>query len=114
MDVGDERILDGYEGVDTHAESADGIFVDVDVRQREQGDGSYNKWFVQADVVKWFDGEGEAEVKVLVYVDENCVKVAKPKFEYIARMNRGIRESVELGMPRQWVDEVIRGFIPEK
>ncbi|KAJ5876137.1 uncharacterized protein N7529_001721 [Penicillium soppii] len=114
MVIADERILDGYEGIDTHAGDADGRFVDVDVRPREQGDGSYNKWFVEAEVVKWLDDGEHGEVKVLVYVDENCVTVSKPKFEYIARMNRGIRESVELGMPQSWVDEVIRKFIPEE
>lgn len=115
MDLRDEKILDGYEGIDPHAVPADGQFVDVDVRPKEQGKGSYNKWFVEANVVTWLDDEREGEkVKVLVYVDENCVTLSEPKFEYIARMNRGIRESVQLGVPQQWVDEVIRKFIPEQ
>jgi hypothetical protein len=115
MDSGDERILDGYEGVDTHARNADGRFVDVGARPREQGSGSYNKWYVGAEVVKWLDGaDAGGEVGVLVYVDENCVTVAKPKFEYIARMNRGIRESVALGLPQSWIDEVVRKAIPQE
>ncbi|KAJ5189817.1 hypothetical protein N7491_008139 [Penicillium cf. griseofulvum] len=123
MDIGDEGILDGYEGVDTWAASAraaDGV--PVSVRPRVQGNGSYNKWFVEADVVKWLDGaeevragleNREGKVPVLVYVDENCVRLAEPKFEYIARMNRAIRESVDLGVPMKWVEEVMRKFIPE-
>jgi hypothetical protein len=114
MDAGDERIMDGFEGVDPHAESAEGDFVDVGVRPREQGRGSYNKWFVQAEVVKWLDGRDAGEIGVLVYVDEKCVTVARPKVEYIARMNRGIRESVELGVPRSWIEQVMRKFIPEE
>ncbi|KXG51897.1 uncharacterized protein PGRI_092900 [Penicillium griseofulvum] len=120
MDVGDEGILDGYEGVDrcaASAKAADGV--PISVRPRVQGHGSYNKWFVEADVVKWLDGAGEIrglgdkeKVPVLVYVDENCVRLAKPKFEYIARMNRAIRESVDLGVPMEWVEEVMRKFIP--
>ncbi|KAJ5496329.1 hypothetical protein N7463_008316 [Penicillium fimorum] len=59
MDIDDERILDGYEGVDTCAASATaGDGVPISVRPRVQGNGSYNKWFVEADVVKWLDGEG--------------------------------------------------------
>ncbi|KAI1835908.1 hypothetical protein DTO006G1_1533 [Penicillium roqueforti] len=124
MDVGDERILDGYEGVDTRAADAKaGDGVSVSIRPRVQGDGSYNKWFVGADVVKWLDGaegikaglgdgKGKGKVPVLVYVDENCVRLSEPKFEYIARMNRAIRESVDLGVPVGWVEEVMRKFIP--
>lgn len=122
MDLGDERILDGYEGVDTSAIDAgveDGV--PVSIRPKVQGEGSYNKWFVEADVVKWLDGaEGfkagldEGKVPVLVYVDENCVKLSGPKFEYIARMNRAIRESVGLGVPKEWVEEVMRKFIPKE
>jgi hypothetical protein len=57
MDIGDERILDGYEGVDTSAVDAGaGDGVPVSIRPKVQGDGSYNKWFVGANVVKWLDG----------------------------------------------------------
>ncbi|OQD83158.1 hypothetical protein PENANT_c018G01464 [Penicillium antarcticum] len=43
MDLGDEAILDTYEGVDIDAGKSTGEWVGVDVRPREQGDGSYNK-----------------------------------------------------------------------
>ena len=122
MDIGDEVILDGYEGVDEEAAKAGGEDgVPVSVRPRVQGDGSYNKWFVEADVVKWLDGaegvkaglESKGKVPVLVYVDENCVRMSEPKFEYISRMNRAIRQSVDLGVPMEWVKGVMRKFIPE-
>ncbi|KAJ5782156.1 hypothetical protein N7457_003930 [Penicillium paradoxum] len=122
MDLGDERILDGYEGVDAGAADAKPHSgVPVHVRPKVQGSGSYNKWFVEADVVNWLDGAEEVKASlgnedgkmpVLVYVDENCVQLAGPKHEYIARMNRAIRESVELGVPISWVDQVMRKFIP--
>ncbi|CAI7638814.1 unnamed protein product [Penicillium glandicola] len=115
MDIGDEKLLDGYEGIDKGAaDSEAGDEVPV------SGYGSYNKWFVEADVVKWLDGAeevrtilGDGKVPVLVYVDENCVRLSGPKFEYIARMNRAIRESVDLGVPMEWVEEVMRKSIPE-
>lgn len=123
MDLGDERILDVYEGVDARAADANpGSGVPVHVRPKVQGSGSYNKWYVGADVVHWLDGsegvragleeDGEGKMPVLVYVDENCVRLDGPKFEYIARMNRAIRESVALGLPMSWVDQVMRKFIP--
>ncbi|KAJ5175531.1 uncharacterized protein N7482_001408 [Penicillium canariense] len=57
MDPADERRLDGFEGIDHTAESAepDGE-VGVDIRPREQGEGDYNKWYLGARVVKWLDG----------------------------------------------------------
>jgi hypothetical protein len=124
MDLEDESILDVYEGVDELAVDADpDCGVPAHVRPKVQGDGSYNKWYFEAEVVKWLDGaegvreglgiDGDGKVPVLVYVDENCVRLAEPKFEYIARMNRAIRESVALGVPESWVDQVMRKFIPD-
>ncbi|PYI04489.1 hypothetical protein BO78DRAFT_471263 [Aspergillus sclerotiicarbonarius CBS 121057] len=114
----DERILDGYEGVDWDAPVAEGKKegLGLDVRPREQGRGSYNKWVVEAEVVKWVGGGDEREkrdtVPVLVYVDEKRVSMGPPKAEYIPRMNRAIRESVGLGLPAQWAEEVMRPSIP--
>lgn len=126
MDVGDERILDGYEGVDKEADvvkpgpGAGGI--DVDIRPREQGEGDYNKWYVDAGVVEWLDedakgiwgDDGEGKVRVLVYVDEERVVVSKPNAEYIPRMNRAMREAEELGISGRWLEDVLRRFIPKE
>ncbi|KAJ5464629.1 uncharacterized protein N7458_000315 [Penicillium daleae] len=134
MDAGDERILDGYEGIDREAEVVQpGGGIDVDVRPREQGGGDYNKWYVSADVVKWLDEEarakwtgmdmemdgenqglGQGKVRVLVYVDEQRVLVSKPNAEYIPRMNRAMREAEQLGVSGRWLEEVLRRFIPEE
>ncbi|KAL4991750.1 hypothetical protein BDW68DRAFT_173689 [Aspergillus falconensis] len=118
----DERVLDGYEGVHHLAEdSTEGEKVSLKIRPKEQGNGDYNKWYVDARVVEWLDEEYRernglqgvgGEVKVLVYVDELRVKVGKPKEEYIPRMNRAIREAVELGFPEDWAEEVMRPSIP--
>ncbi|KAJ5108718.1 hypothetical protein N7456_005393 [Penicillium angulare] len=133
MDLKDEAILDGYEGVDCDAEDADGSAgVGVDIRPKEQGEGDYNKWYLPAKIFKWIHSEDESdndneresgreglsgdggggEVDVLVYVDEERVRLAPPKTEYIGRMNRAIRESVALGVNERWVEEVMRRFIP--
>ncbi|KAJ5893014.1 hypothetical protein N7504_009705 [Penicillium tannophilum] len=121
MDIADEEILDGYEGMDCNAEEADGSGeVGVNIRPKEQGEGDYNKWYLPATIVKWLDEDCEhrfktecgGQVPVLVYIDEERVMVSPPKTEYISRMNRAIRESVALGLSEKWVEEVIRRFIP--
>jgi ATP-dependent phosphoenolpyruvate carboxykinase len=84
------------------------------MRPSEQGAGDYNKWYVDVKVVKTLvkDFDIEEEERVLVYVDEMRTTVGEPKAEYVGRMNRGIRESMELGLPEKWVEEVMRKFIP--
>ncbi|KAJ5389271.1 uncharacterized protein N7496_000339 [Penicillium cataractarum] len=132
MDPGDERILDGYEGIDTEADVVKPVpgrerGIDVDVRPREQGEGDYNKWYVDAVVVEWLDGGSQVEyergkwkggeketVRILVYVDEERVVVSRPNAEYIPRMNRAMREAEELGVSGRWLGEVLRRFIPEE
>ncbi|KAL2009324.1 hypothetical protein VTN00DRAFT_7518 [Thermoascus crustaceus] len=106
------------------------------IRPKSQGLGSYNKWYVPAVVTKWLDdgqrrirsttttmttanlgseqaagGGGEMQT-VLVYVDEERVRVGPPKPEYIGRMERGIREAEALGLPGDWVEGVMRRFLP--
>lgn len=106
------------------------------VRPKSQGVGSYNKWYVPAVVAKWLDdgqrrirsttttmttanlgseqaagGGGEIQT-VLVYVDEERVRIGPPKPEYIGRMERGIREAEALGLPSGWVEGVMRRFLP--
>lgn len=117
MHSADEFLMDGYEGVDHRAPVSCSKKVPVDVRPREQGIGEYNKWYVSARVTKWLDspraGEDGQEVPVLVYVDEEHVCDDSPTKEYIARMNRGIREAEELGLPREWVKGVMRRYVPD-
>ncbi|KAL7657657.1 hypothetical protein M752DRAFT_18689 [Aspergillus phoenicis ATCC 13157] len=114
----DEKILDGFEGVDYSAPDAEVINMEdgrMMVREKEQGHGCYNKWVVEAEVVKWLgekDGDKAETVPVLVYVDEKRVRNGPPKAEYVPRMNRAIRESVALGLPAKWAEEVMRPAIP--
>lgn len=114
----DEYLLDAYEGVDHSAPASQyGDRIPIAIRPREQEHGTYNKWYVPAKVTKWLVTEDTAneedDITVLVYVDEKRVTVGAPKFEYVGRMNRAIRESLELGMPEKWVKSVVRKHIPE-
>lgn len=49
---------------------------------------------------------------MLIYIDRLRVVPAKPRLEYIQRMNRGIEDALEKGVPGWWVEKVVRGFIP--
>ncbi|MDI1488057.1 MAG: hypothetical protein OHK93_007331 [Ramalina farinacea] len=49
---------------------------------------------------------------MLVYVDYDRVKEAKPKQEYIHRMNEGIRDALAAGVPKEYVATILRKFIP--
>ncbi|KAL2878297.1 hypothetical protein SGCOL_006549 [Colletotrichum sp. CLE4] len=54
-----------------------------------------------------------SNVTALVYVDTERTEPSTPWDEYIDRMNRGVDEATErFGLPRGYVDEVIRAYIP--
>ncbi|KXH65240.1 AIG2 family protein [Colletotrichum nymphaeae SA-01] len=54
-----------------------------------------------------------SNVTALVYVDTERTEPSTPWAEYIDRMNRGVDEATErFGLPRGYVDEVIRACIP--
>ena len=118
MDEGDEGLLDGYEAID-HASPAAVPGPGIKIRPKEQGIGDYNKWYLDATIVEWLDEtqkekrSGRDVQRVLVYVDEERVEESCPNEEYIPRMNRGIREAVQLGLSRVWVDAVMKRFIPD-
>ncbi|KAI5200775.1 hypothetical protein E4T39_05524 [Aureobasidium subglaciale] len=49
---------------------------------------------------------------VLVYIDRERLVDDKPKHEYIYRMNMGIHDALKEGVPQDYVQEVMRKFIP--
>ncbi|KAK0375639.1 AIG2 family protein [Colletotrichum limetticola] len=54
-----------------------------------------------------------SNVTALVYVDTERTEPSTPWPEYVDRMNRGVDEATErFGLPRGYVDDVIRGYIP--
>jgi hypothetical protein len=103
-----------------------------------QGGWDYNKHYLSLTITKWLVDdpgvfgvtttsgsarkrtrgagpsgmEGSEQLRALVYVDEYRTKHGVISHEYIARMNRAIRESVDLGVPAEWVEEVMRRDIP--
>ncbi|KAL8956113.1 MAG: hypothetical protein Q9183_006410 [Haloplaca sp. 2 TL-2023] len=55
---------------------------------------------------------GSVKKELLVYIDRKRTKDALPKKEYVHRINMGVRDVVELGVPQSYVDGVVRNFIP--
>ena len=58
--------------------------------------------------------KGGEKRDVLVYIDRKRTTDHKPKAEYIYRMNRGIEDGLKAGIPKDYVDQALRQFIPEK
>ncbi|KAJ9610186.1 hypothetical protein H2200_004963 [Cladophialophora chaetospira] len=118
MSAEDEKILDGFEGLDWAAPKAvnDLIWVSQGARPTEQGNGRHNKVYLDVKIAEWKDKQwaqqlGEQRVRVLVYIDERDVEEGTIRPEYVGRMNRGIRESVALGLSEQWVAQAMRRWV---
>lgn len=126
----DEARLDMYEGHDERRNPKPRVNPDPSKQQEVpflQGEWDYNKHYLPITVSRWLRDPAEYGIKVetwkdeqtqpvsiraLVYVDELRTKPGKINEEYIGRMNRAIRHSVELGLPKDWVDAVMRRYIP--
>lgn len=51
--------------------------------------------------------------KMLVYINRDQVTPSDPKKEYIYRMNKGISDALDAGIPKDYVDHVLRHYIPK-
>ncbi|KIX02500.1 uncharacterized protein Z518_08441 [Rhinocladiella mackenziei CBS 650.93] len=129
MSAEDEAILDGYEGYNEARNPTPVLNPDPatqSIKRHLQGGWDYNKHFLPMTVTKWLRDPNEYGVRVpnwspaaehnttiraLVYVDEFRTGKGQIGANYTGRMNRGIDESVSLGLPQSWVDNVLRKFI---
>jgi len=78
---------------------------------------SYTKHLLDVEIVSLTasaSGNKKEIAKALVYVDEIRKGTGICKEEYVARMNRGIRDAVEKGMPREYVENVLRKWVREE
>ena len=134
MTAEDEARLDLYEGHDDSRNANPEINPDPETQTEKpylQGNWDYNKHYLPVTVTKWLENpngygvsvstwspgstsssDQQTTIRVLVYVDELRTERGTINKEYIGRMNRGIRESVALGLPQTWVDRVLRKDIP--
>ncbi len=78
---------------------------------------SYTKHFLDVEIVMTTAsaiGSEREVVKALVYVDELRKGLGICQEEYVGRMNRGIRDAVEKGMPGWYVENVLRKWVREE
>jgi gamma-glutamylcyclotransferase len=92
----DEKQLDGFEGV-PHSYTKQIIPVDFTT---EEGDG--------------VRGTSSQVLDALVYVDVERMLESEPVKEYIHRMNMGIADGIQKGIPKEYFDKYLRLFIPEE
>ncbi|CZT46304.1 uncharacterized protein RSE6_06714 [Rhynchosporium secalis] len=92
----DESALDIAEGVPSAYEKVD-LGVEM-LSEEEEGK----------------DAKGGGEVKVLVYVDLKRAGEGVCRDEYVARMNRGIRDAIKKGLPQSYVDGVLRKWVRDE
>lgn len=50
--------------------------------------------------------------KMLVYINREITDEGEIRKEYISRMNCGIKDAVKEGLPREYVEQVLRRWIP--
>lgn len=130
LSAADEARLDMFEGHDELRNPRPQVNPNPSEQRQKpylQGDWDYNKHYLPVTVTKWLvdpgkygietsdgmvTGQDINSIRVLVYVDEIRTRRGKILGEYIGRMNRAIRESVELGLQQVWVDAVMRPQIP--
>lgn len=104
-----------------------GLIYDLPPEDEERLDGNegvpyaYQKRMTQVEF--WSKGTLPAasdtlpepeKVKMLVYIDlkRRSGEGNKPRKEYIHRMNEGIRDALNEGVPKSYIDEVLRPYIP--
>ncbi|KAK7887604.1 hypothetical protein LTR67_009505 [Exophiala xenobiotica] len=135
MSPEDEATLDRYEGHNDGRNPEPQLNPDPETQHIKpylQGDWDYNKHYLPLTVTRWLtdpndygisvpgwspdplspSGSDNTTIRALVYVDEHRTGPGEINLEYIGRMNRAIAESVQLGLPQSWVDNIMRKFVP--
>jgi hypothetical protein len=75
---------------------------------------AYTKHLLDVEIVSSSPEAEKQVVKALVYVDLVRTGTGVCKEEYVGRMNKGIRDAVEKGMPREYVESVLRKWVPDE
>ena len=132
--LGDQRKADGQEGVREGLDKEEmdgedavyGMLYSLEEKDEENLDVAegvpyaYVKRELDVDLLSREDGReeggegGPGSVKALVYVDEKRLGEGVCREEYVARMNRGIRDAMGKGMGKTYVEKVLRPFVREE
>jgi hypothetical protein len=60
------------------------------------------------------EGLPRVEDDVLVYLSDEFVRPGSPRNEYVDRINNGVRDAVEMGVPAAYFTNVVREWVPER
>ena len=100
----DEEKLDRYEDV-PNSYTKEYIYVDFWARSvDEHGRKLAGE---KVDIGKRFK-----KIRVMVYVDRKHTENSMPSGSYIYKMNEGIQDAIEDGVPAEYIKECIRPYIP--
>lgn len=102
-----------------------GLVYSLESKDEDRLDGNegvpyaYTKEYLECDFFEAKDGKKSdvesdpKEVDMLVYINRKLITPGKTKKEYIYRMNMGIKDALQEGVPKAYVDKVMRKFIPD-
>lgn len=99
----DEARLDVNEGVPDAYEKE---IMEAELWSSKKGQQEHNG----NDAAGWKKAK---KTKLLVYIDRHRTTDDEPKKEYIYRMNMGIEDALKCGIPKAYIEKVLRPFIPE-
>ncbi|PPJ58517.1 hypothetical protein CBER1_07161 [Cercospora berteroae] len=110
----DERRLDVNEGVAHGAYSKEWIECEFWTTSSERAvreDTAHSLSYVDEGRPDTSKKPGKADM--LVYINRENVREGKIKEEYVYRMNKGIGDAVKEGVPKEYVEQVLREWIPD-
>ncbi|KAF8969710.1 hypothetical protein BDZ97DRAFT_1915245 [Flammula alnicola] len=73
---------------------------------------TYEKKIIPVDSVPSKDLSTADTVQALIYIDVERKSESHPRREYIYRMNMGIADALEAGIPSDYIEKYLRAFIP--
>ncbi|ORY09526.1 hypothetical protein BCR34DRAFT_568319 [Clohesyomyces aquaticus] len=121
------EVEDGTEGKEKYEDVVFGLVYELkaeDERRLDLNEGvpeAYTKEDLECRIWRGKEGKRvdvgkslDEKVKMLVYIDRKRVTDSTPKKEYVYRMNMGIKDALNQGVPKKYVEQVMRRFIPEE
>jgi len=72
----------------------------------------YERQTIPVQLVNKKNKHSKRALESLIYVDVENKSESQPKREYIHRMNMGIADALQEGIPNDYIDKYLRIFIP--
>lgn len=86
----------------------------ADERALDRAEGVPYAYVKQMHTVQLLGLDAGKTVEALVYVDVARLGNGVCQEEYVARMNRGIKDAVEKGMPKAYVEGMMRKWVRDE